>query len=167
MQRREFLKTSALVGSGYLLFRTRALAATADAHIEVLINEPIATIEPEIYGHFTEHLGGVIYDGIWVGENSKVPNVGGIRRAVVDALKAINAPVVRWPGGCFADSYDWHDGIGPQSNRKQRTNFWGGSDSNSFGTQEFMRFCTLSGAKPYLAANVRSLPARDFQEWME
>jgi alpha-N-arabinofuranosidase len=137
------------------------------AHIEILPGEPIGTIAPEIYGHFIEHLGGVIYDGVWVGENSRIPNEGGIRRAVIDALKAIHAPVVRWPGGCFADSYDWRDGIGPRADRKARTNFWGGTDSNAFGTQEFMRFCSLSGAKPYLAANLRGLPARDFQQWVE
>ena len=79
MQRREFLKTSALAGSAWFFFSKQALAATADAHIEVLINEPIATIQPEIYGHFTEHLGGVIYDGVWVGEKSSIPNVHGIR----------------------------------------------------------------------------------------
>jgi len=136
----------------------------ASAHIEVITGEPIGTIAPEIYGHFTEHLGGVIYDGIWVGPGSKIPNQGGIRTAVIDALREIKAPVIRWPGGCFADSYDWHDGVG--ENRKARTNFWGGTDSNSFGTGEFMRFCELTGAKPYLAANLRTLPGRDFNEWI-
>jgi alpha-N-arabinofuranosidase len=140
---------------------------TTAAHIEILPEEPIGAIAPEIYGHFIEHLGGVIYDGVWVGPDSKIPNDGGIRKAVLDALKAIQAPVVRWPGGCFADSYDWRDGIGPESARKPRTNFWGGTESNAFGTQEFLRFCTLAGAKPYLAANVRSLPARDFYRWIE
>ncbi len=139
----------------------------ASAHIEILPEEPIGTVAPEIYGHFIEHLGGVIYDGIWVGADSKIPNEGGIRKAVLDALKAIHAPVVRWPGGCFADTYDWRDGIGAQSARKPRTNFWGSTDSNAFGTQEFLRFCSLSGAKPYLAANLRSLPARDFYQWIE
>ncbi len=137
----------------------------ASAHIEVITGEPIGTIAPEIYGHFTEHLGGVIYDGIWVGPGSKIPNQGGIRTAVIDALREIKAPVIRWPGGCFADSYDWHDGVG--ENRKASTNFWGGTDSNSFGTGEFMRFCELTGAKPYLAANLRTLPGRDFNEWIE
>ena len=121
----------------------------------------------------TEHLGGVVYDGIWVGEGSKIPNTGGIRTALVEHLKRINAPVVRWPGGCFADSYDWRDGIGPLSARPKRTNFWVNTkvppgpqqyDPNSFGTIEFLRFCRLAGAQPYLAANVRSLPPRDFYE---
>jgi alpha-N-arabinofuranosidase len=137
----------------------------ATAHIDIILEEPVATIAPEIYGHFIEHLGGVIYDGVWVGENSKIANTGGVRQAVVDALKAIHAPVIRWPGGCFADSYDWRDGVGAE--RNPRTNFWGGTDPNSFGTQEFMRFCQLSEAKPYVAANLRSLPGKDFYEWVE
>jgi alpha-N-arabinofuranosidase len=134
-------------------------------HIEVILGEPIGTIAPEIYGHFTEHLGGVIYDGIWVGEDSKIPNQGGIRTALVDALKAIQAPVIRWPGGCFADSYDWKDGVGKE--RAARTNFWGGSDPNTFGTHEFLRLCELAGAQPYVAANLRGGSAKDFNEWME
>src|SRR5512132_424494 len=102
-----------------------AQASTAPtSRIEILVNEPIGTISPTIYGHFAEHLGGVIYDGIWVGEDSKVPNTGGIRNALVEALKRIQAPVIRWPGGCFADSYDWRDGTGPREQRPRRTNFW-------------------------------------------
>jgi alpha-N-arabinofuranosidase len=117
IQRREFLRTSALGAAGLALSRfapTTALAQsrTVDTHIDVLLNEPLGTISPNIYGHFTENLGGVIYDGLWVGENSKVANVNGIRKAVIDHLRAIKAPVIRFPGGCFADSYDWRDGIG-------------------------------------------------------
>src|SRR5277367_1996553 len=181
MQRREFLKTSALAGSAYFFFSKQALATTADAHIEVLVNEPIATIQPEIYGHFTEHLGGVIYDGVWVGEKSSIANVHGIRKELVDKLKAIKAPVIRWPGGCFADSYDWKDGIGPRDKRPRRTNFWADDpdaarlnekglqifEPNEFGTPEFMRFCQLAHSQPYVAANLRSLPALDFDHWVE
>jgi alpha-L-arabinofuranosidase len=165
--RRNFLKGLAACGFAASASRSQSTAAESSAHIEILPDEPIGVIAPEIYGHFIEHLGGVIYDGVWVGEDSKVPNEGGIRRAVIDALKAIHAPVVRWPGGCFADSYNWRDGIGSVTGRKPRTNFWGGTDPNSFGTQEFLRFCTLTGAKPYLAANLRGLPAWDFQQWVE
>ncbi len=161
--RREFLKGLAAWGLAAVGLRSDAPAA----HIEILPAEPVGVIAPEIYGHFIEHLGGVIYDGVWVGRDSKIPNEGGIRRAVIDALKAIHAPVVRWPGGCFADSYDWRDGIGPEAERKPRTNFWGGIESNAFGTQEFMRFCDLTGAKPYLAANLRGLNAHDFNMWIE
>ncbi len=99
-------------------------AQGADSRIEVLTGEPVGTIAPEIYGHFAEHLGGVIYDGIWVGEKSKIPNIAGIRKALIDALLKIKPSVIRWPGGCFADSYDWRDGIGPRDKRPRRTNFW-------------------------------------------
>jgi alpha-L-arabinofuranosidase len=169
-----------MAGSALLFSRSRALAATTGSHIDVLIDEPIATIAPEIYGHFTEHLGGVIYDGVWVGEKSTVPNVNGIRRALVEKLKAIQAPVIRWPGGCFADSYDWKDGIGPHDKRPRRTNFWEVDpqaralhnspqqfEPNTFGTDEFVHFCKLSGAEPYFASNLRSLPALSFDQWIE
>ena len=173
--RRDFVG-SALVGSaGLLALRT---ANAVDARIEVLINEAIGTISPDIYGHFIEHLGGVIYDGVWVGEQSKIPNIGGIRRSLVEHMRRIKPGVLRWPGGCFADSYNWHDGVGPRSERPRRTNFWirdttQNSDSpqvyepNQFGTNEFARFCKLIGAQPYFAANLRSLPAKDFYEWVE
>jgi alpha-N-arabinofuranosidase len=153
----------------------------AESRIEVLAAEPVSRIEPEIYGHFVEHLGGVVYDGIWVGEGSKIPNQHGIRTAIVDAFKRLRPPVVRWPGGCFADSYNWRDGVGPRNFRPRRANFWLDArewprgapdgpwkyDTNHFGTQEFLRFCQLSGAQPYLAANLRSLTARDFYEWVD
>ena len=165
--RRDFVKTltaGGMIASG---LRAQSVGGQSPAHIEVLPGEPIGTIAPDIYGHFIEHLGGVIYDGVWVGEGSKIPNDGGIRKAYIDAMKSIKAPNVRWPGGCFADSYDWRDGIGKQAERKVRANLWGGSETNAFGTQEFLRSCDLIGAKPYLAANVRSLPARDFYQWVE
>ncbi|HEU4390829.1 MAG TPA: alpha-L-arabinofuranosidase C-terminal domain-containing protein [Blastocatellia bacterium] len=174
-----------LIGTG-LASRLMRSAQGADSRVEILIGEKIGRISPEIYGHFVEHLGGVVYDGIWVGDDSKVPNVGGIRKAVVDHMRRIKASVVRWPGGCFADSYNWRDGVGPRKDRPTRTNFWrdsGGNRANPayrqldsgpqkyepnwFGTNEFMRFCKLSGAQPYVAANLRSLPAKDFYEWVE
>ena len=157
-------------------------ARATDSRVEVLVGEEIGTINRDIYGHFAEHLGGVIYDGIWVGEDSRVPNTGGIRTALVDALKRIQAPVIRWPGGCFADSYDWRDGTGPRERRPRRTNFWvdapewpegapkdgpGRFETNQFGTNEFLRFCQLAGAEGYLAANVRGLGAQQFYEWVE
>jgi alpha-L-arabinofuranosidase len=176
LSRRRFLHTAAAFAAP-LAMRGQAPAA----RIEVLANEPIATIAPEIYGHFVEHLGAVVYDGIWVG-NSKIPNVQGIRKALVDALRPIRPSVIRWPGGCFADQYDWRDGTGPHKARPQRTNFWVDSrewskearkdgpevfDPNHFGTVEFVRFCRQVGAEPYLAANLRSLPAQDFWRWVE
>ncbi len=183
MKRRDFLN-AALTGSVALVCRSHSVARqirAADARIEILLEEPIGKIAPEIYGHFAEHLGGVIYDGIWVGENSKIPNIGGIRKALVDAMLRIKPPVVRWPGGCFADSYNWRDGIGPRNQRPRRTNFWVDAwewpkdapdgpwkyDTNQFGVDDFLRFCQLINAQPYLAANLRSLTARDFYEWVE
>lgn len=182
MERRRFLKTAAASTAAAMVFGRRgALAAEADSHIEVLIDEPIGTIAPEIYGHFTEHLGTVIYDGIFVGEDSKIPNQHGLRSALIEKMRAIKAPVVRWPGGCFADSYDWRDGIGPRSKRPRRTNFWTDAypesirgknipqvfEPNTFGTSDFVRFCQLCGAEPYIAANVRSLTPLDFDHWVE
>ena len=120
--RRRFLKGSALAATGLALANSRLLASAAtsvDAHIEILPGEPIATIAPELYSHFIEHLGGVIYDGVWVGEGSKIPNQNGIRKAFIDTMREVQAPVLRWPGGCFADSYDWRDGIGPRSKTPQ------------------------------------------------
>ncbi len=158
-----------------------ARGATApDSRIEILLGEPIGTIAPEIYGHFIEHLGGVIYDGVWVGEDSSIPNVRGVRQALIDALKPIGPAVMRWPGGCFADWYDWRDGVGPRGERPRRTNTWAESreirdlgnipqrfDPNAFGTNEFIRFCRAIGAQPYLASNVRTLPASVFHQWIE
>jgi alpha-N-arabinofuranosidase len=152
----------------------------ADARVDVILGEPIGPITADLYGHFVEHLGGVVYDGIWVGEKSKVPNTGGVRQAIVDHMRKLPPGPIRWPGGCFADSYDWRDGVGPSAQRPARTNFWVDErsmrerpdgpwkqDPNSFGTTEFLRFCRLAGGQPYLAANLRSLPPRDFYQWIE
>ena len=167
--RRSFLKASALAASTLALRSPSALAqsAQADAHIEILPGEPIATIAPELYSHFIEHLGGVIYDGVWVGENSKIANENGIRKSFIDTMRAVEAPVLRWPGGCFADSYDWRDGIGPAAKRPARTGFWNQQDNNRYGLHEFMHTCRAIGCKPYLAANLRTLPARDFSQLVE
>lgn len=179
MKRRNFLKAGA-AAAGVLVLKSSPLsfAQSTDARIEVLLDEPLGTISPNIYGHFAENLSGVVYDGIWVGENSKVPNVNGIRKELVDEMRKIHPPIVRFPGGCFADSYDWRDGIGPIDKRPRRTNFWNGGeapnapqahryDPNRFGTNEFAEFCKLIGAQPYLAANLRSLPAEQFYRWVE
>jgi alpha-L-arabinofuranosidase len=167
--RRSFLKASTIAASALALRGPGLLAqsAQADAHIEILPGEPIATISPEIYSHFIEHLGGVIYDGVWVGEKSRIPNVNGIRKAFIDTMRSIQAPVLRWPGGCFADSYDWRDGIGPRDKRPARTAFWNQQDTNQYGLHEFMRTCRAIGCKPYLAANLRTLPGRDFYQEIE
>lgn len=128
-------------------------------------------IDPKIYGHFSEHIGGVFYDGLWVGENSKVENVRGFRKALVDSFKKINPPVLRWPGGCFAETYDWRDGIGPRDARPCRVNWWykndGRLESNQVGTHEFMDFCGMVGAEPYVAANITSTTPQHIRDWVE
>jgi alpha-N-arabinofuranosidase len=179
INRRRFIQQTAIAGAA-IAAAPALRAAGPETGIEILLNEPIGTISPDLYGHFTEHIGGVIYDGIWVGPDSKIPNQGGIRTQLVEHMRRIKPSVVRWPGGCFADSYNWRDGIGPAAQRPRRTNFWindsflrDAPDSpakyepNQFGTNEFMRFCRLIGAQPYLAANLRSNTARDFDEWVE
>lgn len=167
--RRAFLKSSSLAAAAIALRGSSsfAQAVQVDAHIDIFPSEIVATISPEIYGHFIEHLGGVIYDGVWVGESSKIPNINGVRKDFIDTMRAVQAPVLRWPGGCFADSYDWHDGIGSRSRRPARTAFWNQQDPNTYGLHEFMQTCRAIGAKPYLAANLRTQPARDFYQEIE
>lgn len=126
-------------------------------------------INPEIQGHFSEHLGRCIYEGIYVGENSDIPNTNGMRNDVVEALKEIKIPVLRWPGGCFADEYHWKDGIGPKESRKKMINtHWGGVvEDNSFGTHEFMELCRQLGCKAYVNGNVGSGTVQEMSEWVE
>lgn len=126
-------------------------------------------INPEIYGHFSEHLGRCIYEGLYVGENSEIPNVHGMRKDVVDALKDMKIPVLRWPGGCFADEYHWRDGIGPKETRKKMVNtHWGGvTEDNSFGTHEFFELCEQIGCKTYINGNVGSGSVQEMSEWVE
>jgi alpha-N-arabinofuranosidase len=126
-------------------------------------------VDRNIYGHFAEHLGRCIYDGIWVGEDSPIPNIRGIRKDIVEALRKIRVPVLRWPGGCFADEYHWKDGIGPRESRPSIVNtHWGGVvENNHFGTHEFFDLCELIGAEPYICGNVGSGTVREMQEWVE
>lgn len=126
-------------------------------------------INREIYGNFSEHLGRCIYDGIYVGENSHIPNIEGFRKDVIEAFKQIKLPVLRWPGGCFADEYHWKDGIGEKSSRKKMINtHWGGVvEDNSFGTHEFMRFCELVGCEPYISGNMGSGTVEELSQWIE
>ena len=183
INRRDFLQQGAMGAAGLLLapksgWASAADSRAADSHIEVLFDEPLGTISPNIYGHFVENLSGVLYDGIWLGEKSPVANIDGLRKSLIEHMRKIKATVIRFPGGCFADSYDWRDGIGPADKRPRRTNFWAMGESekapashrydpNAVGTNEFVHFCKLIGAEPYLAANVRSLPASAFQQWVE
>jgi alpha-N-arabinofuranosidase len=134
----------------------------------VRLGERVGTIRPAVYGHFAEHIGGVIYDGIWVGPDSKVPNTGGVRKALIEHVRKLGPVVVRWPGGCFADKYHWRDGIGPVEKRPRRFGRWREeTEPNTFGTHEFLRFCRLCGVEPYIAANVGTGSAEEFQQWVE
>ncbi|MFL0410521.1 alpha-N-arabinofuranosidase [Microbacterium paludicola] len=130
---------------------------------------PGPTISRHVYGHFAEHLGRCIYGGFWVGEDSDIPNERGLRSDVVDALRAIRIPNLRWPGGCFADDYHWRDGIGPRDQRPRMVNsHWGDVvEDNSFGTHEFMDLCELLGADPYISGNVGSGTVQEMSEWVE
>jgi alpha-N-arabinofuranosidase len=130
---------------------------------------PKSTISRFIYGHFAEHLGRCIYDGFYVGENNtKIPNTNGVRNDVVAALRKLKIPVLRWPGGCFADTYHWKDGIGPKDKRPKMVNVWWGgvTEDNSFGTHDFLNMCELLGAEPYLAANIGSGSVQDVADWV-
>lgn len=126
-------------------------------------------INKEIYGHFSEHLGRCIYEGLYVGENSDIPNTNGMRNDVVEALKEMKIPVLRWPGGCFADEYHWRDGVGPKETRKKMINtHWGGVvEDNSFGTHEFFELCRQLGCKAYINGNVGSGTVQEMSEWVE
>ncbi len=139
--------------------------------IKMLINtdDKQGHINREIYGNFSEHLGRCIYNGIYVREDSDIPNIHGLRKDIIDALKNIKLPVLRWPGGCFADEYHWKDGIGDKNDRKKiiNTNWGGVVEDNSFGTHEFMELCELVGCEPYIAGNVGSGTVRELSEWVE
>ncbi len=138
---------------------------------EITLDVKIAKskIDRNIYGHFAEHLGRCIYEGFWVGEDSQIPNVNGIRKDVVAALRKINVPVLRWPGGCFADEYHWMDGIGPRNKRPTMINtHWGGVvEDNSFGTHEFMELCAQLDCEPYVCGNVGSGTVQEMSQWVE
>ncbi len=132
-------------------------------------NQKIAKINKDIYGTFSEHLGRCIYEGTFVGEDSPIPNVKGMRKDVVDALKEMGLPVLRWPGGCFADEYHWKDGIGPKESRKKMINtHWGGVvEDNSFGTHEYFELCRQLGCDTYVNGNVGSGTVQEMSEWVE
>lgn len=138
---------------------------TATIHAD----KPGAKINKEIYGQFSEHLGTCIYGGLWVGEDSPIPNINGYRKDVFEALKKLHIPVLRWPGGCFADDYHWMDGIGPKDQRPSlRNNNWGGTiEDNSFGTHEFLNLCEMLDCEPYISGNVGSGTVKEMAQWVE
>ena len=162
----------AMLAAGAAIAQNAAAPATdpvTSVDVTVDLSRPGAPIARQIYGHFAEHLGRGIYEGVWVGPDSKIPNVRGYRTDVVNALKRLQVPVIRWPGGCFADLYHWRDGIGPRSQRPTRINVhWGGvTDNNSFGTHEFMDFAELVGAEAYVSGNIGSLSPFEMSQWVE
>ncbi len=149
-----------------------AAGIAADAKVRVNIHEKAGdqpVIPAEIYGQFAEHLGRCIYDGIWVGKDSPVPNIDGYRKDLLDALRELKVPVLRWPGGCFADEYHWRDGIGPLESRPRMINSnWGGTvEDNSFGTHEFLNLCEMLGIEPYISGNVGSGTVEELAKWVE
>jgi alpha-N-arabinofuranosidase len=160
------LGTAAAAGATLLTGGTGGQAEKPQ--VTVRLDDTVGTIRPALYGHFAEHIGGVIYDGVWVGPKSKVRNIDGIRSALVEHVRRLGRVVVRWPGGCFADKYHWRDGIGPRDKRPRRYGRWRDvTEANQFGTQEFMRFCRLCNVEPYFAANVGTGSAEEFQDWVE
>lgn len=142
---------------------------TDKATVTLLNDSAGAIIMPEIYGQFAEHLGTCIYGGIWVGPDSPIPNTDGYRNDVLQAMRDLHIPVLRWPGGCFADEYHWMDGVGPRENRPRMVNNnWGGTvEDNSFGTHEFFNLCELIGCEPYLSGNVGSGTVEELAKWVE
>ena len=153
----------------FILLLVIGLNASAQNNMVLKVSEAETTISKEIYGHFSEHLGTCIYEGIWVGEDSEIPNINGYRSDVVKALKELKVPVLRWPGGCFADTYHWKDGIGPKEDRPTIVNqWWGGvTEDNSFGTHDFLNMCEMIGAEPYLAGNVGSGEVQELADWVQ
>ena len=161
-------KIYAILAGASLLFAS--LSANAqDATVRVHDAGTGVMIPAEIYGQFSEHLGRCIYGGLWVGKDSSTPNIEGYRKDVFEALKTLKVPVMRWPGGCFADDYHWMDGIGPQEQRtKIANNNWGGTlEDNSFGTHEFLNLCEMLGIEPYISGNVGSGSVEEMAKWVE
>ena len=146
-----------------------AAASAQTVNIAVHPSQGTQKISRHIYGQFAEHPGTCIYGGLWVGEDSEIPNTQGYRTDVLEALKRLRIPNLRWPGGCFADEYHWMDGIGPRENRpKMSNNNWGGLiEDNSFGTHEFLNLCEILGCEPYVSANVGSGTVEELAKWVE
>lgn len=158
-----------IIFSAMCLAVSMSLSAQKTATITIHGDQGKQIIPKEIYGQFAEHLGSCIYGGLWVGENSSIPNIKGYRKDVFEALKALKVPVLRWPGGCFADEYHWMDGIGPRDKRpKMVNNNWGGTvEDNSFGTNEFLNLCEMLGCEPYISGNVGSGTVEELAKWVE
>ena len=161
--------TNKLLVGGLLLTASLSLSAQRSAILTIEADRGTQIIPKEIYGQFAEHLGTCIYGGLWVGEDSSIPNIQGYRTDVFNALKELHVPVLRWPGGCFADEYHWRDGIGPREQRpKMVNNNWGGTiEDNSFGTHEFLNLCEMLSCEPYISGNVGSGTVEELAKWVE
>jgi alpha-N-arabinofuranosidase len=146
-----------------------SLICHAQNNIVIQSDQSGTVINRNIYGHFAEHLGRCIYDGFYVGDNKNIPNKEGIRLDIIESLKKLKVPVLRWPGGCFADTYHWKDGIGPKDKRPSMLNVWWGgvTENNSFGTHDFLNMCEMIGAEPYLAGNVGSGTVQELSDWVK
>jgi len=158
-----------VVFTSVIFFNAGVVKAQDPVVLFVNAMNPSVTISKNIYGHFSEHLGRCIYDGFWVSDTSSLPKKDRIRLDVVEALKKIKIPNLRWPGGCFADEYHWRDGIGPRTQRPSMNNTnWGNvTEDNSFGTHEFLELCSLLGCEPYISANVGSGTVEEMSKWVE
>lgn len=156
-----------------LSFFAAALCVSAQsgltAEVTIRAGESGPQVNRQLFGQFAEHLGAGIYGGIWVGEDSAIPNTRGYRNDVLQALRDLKVPVIRWPGGCFADEYNWREGVGPRAKRPVKINtHWGGvTEPNTFGTHEFLDFAELVGAEAYISGNVGSASPRELAEWVE
>lgn len=153
----------------FIFINTITFSQNESTIISIKNSEAAPAINKNIYGHFAEHLGNCIYDGFFVGDSSKIPNTNGVRNDIIEALKKLKIPNLRWPGGCFADTYHWKDGIGPKENRPTIVNkWWGGvTEDNSFGTHDFLNLCELLGAEPYLSGNVGSGTVQELSDWVQ
>ncbi len=163
------MKKIVLVVSVLLLCSQSVFSQKGNTVVDIKSNENAPVINKNIYGHFAEHLGRCIYGGFFVGDTSKIPNTNGVRNDIIDALKKLKIPNLRWPGGCFADTYHWKDGIGPKENRPTIVNqWWGGvTEDNSFGTHDFLNLCEALGAEPYLAGNLATGTVQEMADWVQ
>ncbi len=169
LTRRGFARSAGAALCSLITPRKGFSAESQEQRVTVHPAVEIGTVSPLLHGSFAEHLGSCVYGGLWVGPNSSIPNINGYRRQAVEYLKALGIPVLRWPGGCFADDYHWRDGVGPAQKRPRSVNIhWGNYvEDNSFGTQEFIGLCRLIGAEPYLAGNVGSGTPQELRDWVE
>ena len=167
MTRRSFLAATSAAAAVTALPRSAWGASESKQRFLIRTEQEEGRVSPLLHGQFAEHLGSCVYGGLWVGEGSSIPNIRGYRKGAIDYLKALEVPVLRWPGGCFADDYHWREGIG--KNRSKRVNIsWGNYiEDNGFGTHEFIGLCRLIGAEPYLAGNVASGSPAEMRDWLE